>query len=127
MPGTEERLQRTAKAAIRLLKTRIRHYVFVMKRVEEHADRPRWDAMLLLEESFAKAAQREWRDALTLWNVEDLQDQRTLRLLLTENFAESASEVLSAYDADQRQDLRRLIEEYHRNLPVESFLREEIS
>lgn len=127
MPGTEERLQRTAKAAIRLLKTRIRHYVFVMKRVEEHADRSRWDAMLLLEESFAKAAQREWWDALTLWDVESLQDQRTLRLLLTENFAESASEVLSAYDADQRQDLRRLIEEYHRNLPVDSFLREEAS
>lgn len=123
MPDIEERLQRTAKAATRLLKSRIRQHLFEAKRGLD-ADPSKWEALLLLEKSFAGPATREWQDALSLWSMEDLQDQRVLRMVLADQFAEAASEVLSVFEPESLHEFRRIIEEYHRSLPVNSLLGE---
>ncbi len=122
MSTDDEKVQLTAKAAVRLLKSNIRKHVYQAKIAEGDTDNERWSGMLLLEESFAKPALKEWHDALTLWDVADLGDQRVLLVLLSDQFSIAASEVLSAYDPGQHASMRKLIEDYHRNLPVSKLL-----
>lgn len=115
--------QRTCKAAIRILKSRIRHFIYTTKRDEVGELDTRWGPMLLVEESFSKPALREWQGVLALWgNLEDQGTRDIIAKILDESFQEAATEVLTIFEDSEIWEIRKLVDNYRKDLKVEDFL-----
>lgn len=124
MDSSNEPLQRrTAKVATRILKSRIREFIYFTKHREVGEADTRWAPMLLVEQGFSKLALREWQQVLTLWG--DLSNEGTLQKLakiLADAFPEAASEVLIIFDEADLHPMRKIIGEYQKSLNVKDFL-----
>lgn len=124
MNETEVLLQRTSKAAIRLLKSRLREYLYKTKRDAADLDDTQWSAMLLVEHTFSGPADREWKETLKLWGnwESEVKIQSLLYAIVSRSFSHAASEVLSIFEAEEMWAMKKLIEQYHRTFKPESFL-----
>lgn len=120
MDGEVALEKRTTKAAIRLLKSKIREHIYTTKAAEGES---RWNAMLIVEQGFARPAHKEWEEVLEAWDPLDDAKCAELRRLVSEAFAPAASEVLSIFDDDQLWPMRKLIESYHRAFQADELLK----
>lgn len=115
-------LQRTVKAATRLLKSKIREHLYTTKHKEAGDGDTRWSAMLLVEKTFMGPALREWNGVLDLWDLSTEEARKAVMKALMDAFPIAANEVLSIFDEDQLWAMRKLIEGYHRKLPIDELL-----
>lgn len=124
MDGSEAVLKRTAKAAIRLLKSKIRQHIYTTKNKGAAADETRWSAMLLVEEGFIGPARREWQEVLEAWGDPIPEaDRKVLRKVIADAFAPAATDVLSIFDDDQHWPMRKIIADYHRAFNPDDLLK----
>jgi hypothetical protein len=122
MDDNDELCKRTSRAAVRLLKSRIREYIYTTKNNEASEGDTRWSALLLVEKTFSGPALREWQEVISLWLPLDEVRVNQLTQLVRDSFAPAASEVLATYDEDQVNLIRRLVETYHRSFMPEGLV-----
>jgi hypothetical protein len=122
MPDSREQV--TAKAAVRILKARIREYLYAKKSREgSEQAQSRWQPLILVQSAFTAPALREWERTLRLWgDLSDIGNRRAVLEILAENFPDAVSEVLSIFDPSDIPDLRNHIEDYRLSTPFEMFL-----
>lgn len=90
----EALLDRTRKAAVRLLKTKLRSFVFEVKK-SKNTDGDTWDLMLVVERGFFQGAASEWQEVLQLWNGLDV---APLRIIINEALQQALSETSTVWE-----------------------------
>ncbi len=116
----EALIQRTAKAATRLLKSKIREHIYTTKNTGAPEGETRWSAMLLVEQGFYKPALLEWQEVLDVWGSDN---REAISKVINDSFAPAASDVLSIFDEDQVWPMRKIIEQYHRTFSADDLLK----
>lgn len=116
MDDSDALLRRTSRAATRLLKSKIREHLYTTKHAEVGPSDTKWGPMLLVEHTFSAPALREWAEVLPLWQATGAPPKEALEKILSEAFVPAASEVLNIFDDEEVWAMRKLIEQYHRDL-----------
>jgi len=71
--------QRTLQAATRLLKARMRQFVYQAKSTE---DEDTWAPMLIVERGFLSGASTEWGEVITQWDLGKPEAEAELKAIL---------------------------------------------
>jgi hypothetical protein len=117
MESTESLYERTLVAAVRTLKSRMRSYIY-------EASGPRWEAMLLVEERFARPAEKEWAEVLHEWSKHD---KAQLRPIVGQAILTAATEARSIFSEAEVAAVNRLLATYQRDFSFEEFMEEQKS
>lgn len=88
----EPKDEKTLYAAMRLIKSRMRKYVW-----EHKGDPPTYETMVSLEETIERTAKGEWDAALAEWDRSDPEQRLRVEALVGEAFFRSTKDLLECF------------------------------
>jgi hypothetical protein len=94
----DARENKTIDAARRLVKSKLRHFVYHQRLQGPSKDT--CERLLILENAILEEAQQQWRDSLAEWNLADDASRFRLQSLVGEVFYRSLREVASSFEGD---------------------------